>query len=192
MFVPMSPTTLEMSKGILSYDSMLWSTCFDKGIVPSSAKSFWTSALAASVLQKKSLQQRMFGKVKDGVERESNSNTCTVNSQEFTMPLRGMGLLTAAEQKQFLLETETPDDEEALGWNEVANEEDYIALALPSAKVDKSENAVKERPKKRKLQRVTTSELIDQLADLQIRRPITTKMRSANVHARSKMKARRL
>ncbi|OAE22457.1 hypothetical protein AXG93_3348s1150 [Marchantia polymorpha subsp. ruderalis] len=47
-----------------------------------------------------------------------------------------------AKQKRFLLEMETADDEEALGGNEVASEEDDIALALPSANVNKSENAI--------------------------------------------------
>lgn len=35
---------------------------------------------------------------------------------------RGMGLLTAAEQKRFQLETATSDDEDTLGGNEVAGE----------------------------------------------------------------------
>lgn len=104
-----------------------------------------------------------------------------------------MGLLTAAEQKQFPLETEIATEEEAREDNEVANKEDNIALALPSANVDKSEEAVEKCPKKsRKLQRVTTLELIDQRVELRISRPISTKMRSANVRARSKMKIRRL
>lgn len=75
-----------------------------------------------------------------------------------------------------MLETETEDDKEALEDNEVASEEDDIALALPSANVDKSEESVEKRPKK-KLQHVTTSQLIDPRAELLVRRPIPTKMR---------------
>ncbi|OAE18230.1 hypothetical protein AXG93_3012s1000 [Marchantia polymorpha subsp. ruderalis] len=55
---------------------------------------------------------------------------------------RDMGLLTANEEKQFLLETEKADDEEILGGNEVSTEEDDTSVALPSAKVDKSEDEV--------------------------------------------------
>lgn len=74
----------------------------------------------------------------------------------------------------------------------VVSEEDNIILALPSAKVNKAEDAVEERlTKMSKLQPVTTSKLIDQQAKLQVRGPILTKRRSANVHAFSKMKARR-
>lgn len=62
-------------------------------------------------------------------------------------------MLTAAEQKRFALETEAADDEETLGGNEVASEENDTLLALHSAETDKSENEVKEQPKKkRKLQ----------------------------------------
>ncbi|OAE19090.1 hypothetical protein AXG93_2062s1010 [Marchantia polymorpha subsp. ruderalis] len=68
---------------------------------------------------------------------------------------------------------------------------DDIALALPSAEADKLEDEIEERPKKkRKLQRVTISEIIDQRAGLRVRRSIPTKMRSANVRALSKMKSR--
>ncbi|OAE32770.1 hypothetical protein AXG93_3556s1200 [Marchantia polymorpha subsp. ruderalis] len=86
---------------------------------------------------------------------------------------RGMGLFTTAEQKRFLLALmKIADDEKMLEDNEVASEEDDIALALPSAKVDKEEKPVEERPKKRrKLQHVTTSELIDMRVDL--RKPTT-------------------
>ncbi|OAE23960.1 hypothetical protein AXG93_2836s1000 [Marchantia polymorpha subsp. ruderalis] len=103
-----------------------------------------------------------------------------------------MGLVIVAEQKRFPLETETTDDEEALGANEVASEEDDIALALSLVNVDKSEDVIKERlQKRRKLQLVTTSEIIDQRAESRVQRLIPTKRRSKNVHARSKMKARR-
>lgn len=105
---------------------------------------------------------------------------------------RGMRLLTAAEQKRFPLMTKIVDDKEALEGTEVANEEDDIAIALPSAEADKSEYVIEEHPKKRrKLQRVTTLELIDQRAELRVRRSVPTKLRSMNVRARSKIKARR-
>lgn len=105
---------------------------------------------------------------------------------------RGMMLLTISEQKKFPLEREIAADEVALGGNEIANEEDDIALALTLAEVKKLKDEIKERPKKSKiLQQVTTSELIDQRVELSVQRSVPTKMRSRNVSARSKMKARR-
>ncbi|OAE21655.1 hypothetical protein AXG93_3121s1040 [Marchantia polymorpha subsp. ruderalis] len=84
-----------------------------------------------------------------------------------------MGLLTIAKQKKFPLKTEIADDKGALGGNEVATEEDDIVLALPSANVDKLEHGVEEHQnKRRKLQSVTTSELINQRAELRWR-PLT-------------------
>ncbi|OAE33586.1 hypothetical protein AXG93_978s1000 [Marchantia polymorpha subsp. ruderalis] len=86
---------------------------------------------------------------------------------------REMGLLTTAEQKKFLLKREIADDKGALEGNEVASEENDIALALPSAEADKSENEINERPKKKKkLQRVATSEILDQRAGLRVQRSI--------------------
>lgn len=103
-----------------------------------------------------------------------------------------MRLLTGAEQKKFLLEMEIADAKGAVGGNEVACEEDNVAPALPLAEADKSEDKIEERPKKRrKLQRVMTSEMVDQRAGLRVRRSVPTKMRSTDVRARSKMKARR-
>lgn len=62
---------------------------------------------------------------------------------------------------------ETTDDEEALGGDEVAKEKDNNALATPSEKFDKAEDAVEECPtKRRKLQRVITLKLIDHRAKL--------------------------
>ncbi|OAE32309.1 hypothetical protein AXG93_2190s1290 [Marchantia polymorpha subsp. ruderalis] len=46
---------------------------------------------------------------------------------------------------------EATNDEETLGGNEVASEEYDTTLALPSIKVNKSEDEVKERPKKKKV-----------------------------------------
>lgn len=55
-----------------------------------------------------------------------------------------------------------------LGDNEVVSKEYNIALALPLVEVNKSEDEIEERSKKkRKLQRVATSEIIYQRAGLQ-------------------------
>ncbi|OAE23316.1 hypothetical protein AXG93_3390s1010 [Marchantia polymorpha subsp. ruderalis] len=49
-----------------------------------------------------------------------------------------------------MVEMEITDDEETLGGNKVASEEDDIMLALPSAKVDKLKDKVEEWPKKKR------------------------------------------
>ncbi|OAE28897.1 hypothetical protein AXG93_2255s1300 [Marchantia polymorpha subsp. ruderalis] len=94
---------------------------------------------------------------------------------------RGMGVLTSAELKKFPLERKIAGDEGELGDNEVSSEEYNIASTPPSIKADKLENDIKERPtKKRKLQRVTTLEIVDQRAGLWAQRHVPTRMRSTN------------
>ncbi|OAE24319.1 hypothetical protein AXG93_4265s1000 [Marchantia polymorpha subsp. ruderalis] len=59
---------------------------------------------------------------------------------------------------------ETTDDEEALGGDEVAKEKDNNALATPSEKFDKAEDAVEECPtKRRKLQRIELAAVLQRL-----------------------------
>ncbi|OAE32993.1 hypothetical protein AXG93_673s1710 [Marchantia polymorpha subsp. ruderalis] len=62
---------------------------------------------------------------------------------------------------------EIADDEEVLGVNEVVNEKHNIELAPPSAKADKLEEDIEERPtkKRRKLQRTTTLEIMGPLEE---------------------------
>ncbi|OAE28896.1 hypothetical protein AXG93_2255s1290 [Marchantia polymorpha subsp. ruderalis] len=69
-----------------------------------------------------------------------------------------------AEQKRFLLEREIANDEGVLKVNEIAGEENNIEPAPPLAKAEKSVDDIKERPvlKRRKLQRITTSKMVDQ------------------------------
>lgn len=104
---------------------------------------------------------------------------------------RAMGLLTAAEQKRFPLQTETANEDDTLNGNEVDSKEDDTKLVLPLANVDKSEDKVEEwRKKKRKLHRVAISETTDHRAGIRVWSPVATKLRLANVCACSKMKSR--
>ncbi|OAE24796.1 hypothetical protein AXG93_3086s1030 [Marchantia polymorpha subsp. ruderalis] len=109
---------------------------------------------------------------------------------------RGMGLLMEAKQKQFLLQTKAVDGDETWSGNAVDTEKDDTQQALPLAKVDKVnklEDEVEERSqKKRKLKRVAISETIDHCAGICVRRSVSTKLRSANVRACSKIKAKQL
>lgn len=61
-----------------------------------------------------------------------------------------MGLLTAREQEKFSLEREIANDKVVLGGNEVANEEENIETALPSAEADMSEEDIEERSAKKR------------------------------------------
>ncbi|OAE19797.1 hypothetical protein AXG93_1995s1020 [Marchantia polymorpha subsp. ruderalis] len=137
------------------------------------AKDLWRSERRRRTGCKFKHLYRQFAQIYDVVRNIDETFGESVN---YLLPFfinfyRGMRLLTGAEQKKFLLEMEIADAKGAVGGNEVACEEDNVAPALPLAEADKSEDKIEERPKKRrKLQRVMTSEMVDQRAGLRVRR----------------------
>lgn len=78
-----------------------------------------------------------------------------------------MGLLTAAKQKKFSLQTHAEDGDEILDANKVDTDQEDTQLALPLGMVDGTKDRVEERPlKRRKLHEVAILETLDQHAGL--------------------------
>ncbi|OAE34597.1 hypothetical protein AXG93_167s1080 [Marchantia polymorpha subsp. ruderalis] len=85
------------------------------------------------------------------------------------------------------------DGDESLDANEVDKDQEYTQLALLLRRAYKLGDGLERRPHKRRmLQEVAISKTIDHRARIRILRSVLTKLRSANVRARTKMKARRL
>lgn len=104
-----------------------------------------------------------------------------------------MDLLTAAEQKRFSLQTHAIDGDELRGANEYDTDQEDTQLALSSVKANRLGDDVEGGPhKRRKLQELAILKMIDHCARICVRIPVPTKLRSTNVQARTKMKARGL
>ncbi|OAE29439.1 hypothetical protein AXG93_4548s1160 [Marchantia polymorpha subsp. ruderalis] len=104
-----------------------------------------------------------------------------------------MGLLIATKKKKSPLQKHAKDGDETLGANEIYTDQEDTQLGFLSGRVERPRNRVEERPqKRRKLEEVAVLETLDQRVKMRVRQPLPIKLRTANVRARTKMKARRV
>ncbi|OAE35289.1 hypothetical protein AXG93_392s1380 [Marchantia polymorpha subsp. ruderalis] len=83
------------------------------------------------------------------------------------------------EQKKFMLKTHAENAYETLGVNEVNTEQEETHLALPSERTNGLRDRGEEGPQKRR--KVAVSKTLDQHAEMRVRRPVPTKLKTANV-----------
>ncbi|OAE23227.1 hypothetical protein AXG93_4670s1000 [Marchantia polymorpha subsp. ruderalis] len=97
-----------------------------------------------------------------------------------------MGLLTAEERREFLLQTKAQEGEEVVSANEVNTDAEDEPISSPPQRRERPRGRHESRPRKRR----RTHEVV--VSEERIRRAVLIKLRSSNSRARSKMKARRL